>query len=101
AVGTDSLASAPDLNVFAELREMRRLAPTVPASRLLASATYEGARALGFDSEFGTIAAGKSARLISVEMPAAVEDVEEYLVSGVEPDRVRWLESETHRQSEI
>ena len=31
AVGTDSLASVPDLNVFAELAEMRRLAPEVPA----------------------------------------------------------------------
>ena len=31
AVGTDSLASAPDLNVFAELATMRALAPTVPA----------------------------------------------------------------------
>ena len=31
AVGTDSLASVPDLNVFAELAEMRRLAPAVPA----------------------------------------------------------------------
>ena len=42
AVGTDSLASAPDLNVFAELATMRALAPSVPASRLLASATIEG-----------------------------------------------------------
>ena len=31
AVGTDSLASAPDLNVFAELATMRALAPGVPA----------------------------------------------------------------------
>lgn len=93
AVGTDSLASAPDLNVFAELREMRLLAPTVPAGRLLASATFEGARALGFDNEFGTIAAGKSARLIAVEMPAGVEDVEEYLVSGIQPGQIHWVES--------
>ena len=33
AVGTDSLASAPDLNVFAELATMRALAPSVPAAR--------------------------------------------------------------------
>ena len=30
AVGTDSLASVPDLNLFSELAEMRRLAPAVP-----------------------------------------------------------------------
>src|SRR5439155_5306941 len=55
AVGTDSLASAPDLSVFAELATMRALAPTVPAASLLDSATRQGARALGFDADYGTI----------------------------------------------
>jgi cytosine/adenosine deaminase-related metal-dependent hydrolase len=91
AIGTDSLASAPDLNVFSELRELRRLAPSVPAARLLDSATRQGARGLGFDAEFGTIEAGKSARLIAVSVPDGVEDVEEYLVSGIQPDQSRWL----------
>src|SRR3954447_96766 len=48
AIGTDSLASVEDLNLFAELAEVRRLAPGVSASRLLESATLIGARALGF-----------------------------------------------------
>ena len=91
AVGTDSLASTPDLNVFAELRELRRLAPSVSAARLLDSATRQGARALGFGAEFGTIEAGKTARLIAVGVPNAVEDVEEYLVSGIQPDQVKWI----------
>jgi aminodeoxyfutalosine deaminase len=91
AIGTDSLASTPDLNVFSELRELRRLAPSVPAGRLLDSATQQGARALGFHDEFGTIEAGKSAHLIAVSVPAGVEDVEEYLVSGIQPDQVRWI----------
>jgi cytosine/adenosine deaminase-related metal-dependent hydrolase len=90
AVGTDSLASAPDLNVFAELAEMRRLAPAVPAAALLYSATRQGARALGFDADYGTIQAGKSARLIAVSVPSDVADVEEYLVSGIQPEQVRW-----------
>jgi cytosine/adenosine deaminase-related metal-dependent hydrolase len=51
AVGTDSLASTPDLNMFSELAAMRALAPDVPASRLIRSATLDGARALGFDAE--------------------------------------------------
>jgi cytosine/adenosine deaminase-related metal-dependent hydrolase len=91
AIGTDSLASAPDLNVFAELATLRALAPTVPASRLLASATIEGARALGFDADYGTIEPGKSARLVAVEIPLATRDVEEYLVSGVEADQIQWV----------
>jgi cytosine/adenosine deaminase-related metal-dependent hydrolase len=92
AIGTDSLASAPDLSVFAELATLRALAPTVPASNLLASATIEGARALGFDADYGTIEPGKSARLVVVDVPAGAGDVEEYLVSGVQRDQIRWIE---------
>jgi aminodeoxyfutalosine deaminase len=91
AVGTDSLASAPDLNVFAELATMRALAPAVPATRLLESATRHGAAALGFDAEYGTIEPGKRARLIAVDVPPGTGDVEEYLVSGVRRDQIRWL----------
>ena len=91
AVGTDSLASSPDLNLFSELATMRALAPGVPASRLLESATLEGARALGFDAEFGSLEAGKRARILAVTIPEGVTDVEEYLVSGVEPDQLFWV----------
>jgi len=92
AVGTDSLASAPDLNVFAELATMRALAPTIPAASLLESATRQGARALGFDAEYGAIEPGKRARLLAVAVPAGTDDVEEYLVSGVTPDQLRWID---------
>jgi cytosine/adenosine deaminase-related metal-dependent hydrolase len=91
AVGTDSLASVPDLNVFAELAEMRRLAPEVPARRLLEAATINGARALGFEPEFGTIDSGKRDALVAVELDGFVPSVEEYLVSGVDRSQVRWV----------
>jgi aminodeoxyfutalosine deaminase len=91
AIGTDSLASAPDLNMFAELATMRALAPAVPAAALLESATLQGARALGFDAQYGTIEPAKAARLVAVSLPSSVDDVEEYLVSGVQPDQIRWL----------
>jgi cytosine/adenosine deaminase-related metal-dependent hydrolase len=92
AVGTDSLASAPDLNVFAELATMRALAPTVSAGALLDSATRQGAHALGFDADYGTIEPGKSGRLLTVSLPANTENVEEYLVNGIEPNQIRWIE---------
>ena len=92
ALGTDSLASAPDLNVFAELELMRRLAPSVPAHRLLACATVRGAEALGFAGELGQIAPGRRAELIAVRVPRDVTDVEEYLLGGIVPDQVTWLE---------
>jgi aminodeoxyfutalosine deaminase len=92
AVGTDSLASAPDLNVFAELATMRALAPSVPAASLLESATIEGARALGFDADYGTIEPGKSARLLAVTLPSSNIDVEEYLVGGIDQSQIRWID---------
>jgi aminodeoxyfutalosine deaminase len=91
AFGTDSLASAPDLNLFFELAEARRLAPRVPARALLESATCRGAAALCFEKDFGTIEPGRRAHLIAVRTPADVDDVEEYLVGGIEPSAVRWL----------
>jgi aminodeoxyfutalosine deaminase len=93
AIGTDSLASVADLNLFAELHEVRRLAPAVPASKLLASATRSGAEALGFGSELGTLEPGKRAKLVAVRVPARVNDVEEYLVSGIEARDTCWLDT--------
>jgi aminodeoxyfutalosine deaminase len=93
AVGTDSLASVPDLNIFAELAEMRRLAPEVPARLLLESATVNGARALGFESDFGSIEPGKSNRLIAISLDAPVTNIEEHLVSGIHSEQIRWLAS--------
>jgi cytosine/adenosine deaminase-related metal-dependent hydrolase len=91
AFGTDSLASVEDLNLFGELALARRLAPGVPARRLIESATAIGARALGFGDDYGTIEPGKRAALISVRLPDGVRDVEEYLVSGVSAGDVAWI----------
>jgi cytosine/adenosine deaminase-related metal-dependent hydrolase len=94
AIGTDSLASAPDLSIWPELAEMRRLAPGVPAARLLDSATRVGAECLGFGSDFGTIEPGKQAALVAVTVPPGIEtaaEVEEYLVSGIDAAAIRWV----------
>jgi cytosine/adenosine deaminase-related metal-dependent hydrolase len=94
AIGTDSLASVEDLNLFNEMAEVRRLAPHVPAARILASATLAGAQALGFASELGSIEPGKRAQLLAVRIPAGVTDVEQYLVGGgIEPGDIRWLDT--------
>lgn len=90
AVGTDSLASVPDLSVFAELAEMRRLDPAQPAASLLWSATRAGAEALGW-SHRGAIAKGMEASLIAVRCDPSVDDVEEYLMSGITSEDVGWV----------
>ena len=67
---------------------------TFPARALLESATKHGADALGFGSELGTIEPGKRAELIAVRLPDGVDDVEEYLVRGVQPRDIQWLNAE-------
>jgi 5-methylthioadenosine/S-adenosylhomocysteine deaminase len=91
AFGTDSLASASDLNVFSEIAEARRLAPRVPARAILESATRRGAAALGFGDDYGTIEPGKRAALIAVRVPVDVGDVEEYLLSGITASDIAWV----------
>jgi cytosine/adenosine deaminase-related metal-dependent hydrolase len=91
AIGTDSLASVGDLNLFSELAALGRLAPGVNPGDLLRSATLAGAEALGFGESHGAIARGRRAALIAVEVPPGTTDVEQYLVSGIAPGKVRWV----------
>src|SRR6185369_13898461 len=62
ALGTDSLASAPDLDLFAEMAALRQEHPGLPPAAVLLMGTFNGARALGLEEMFGSVAAGKSAR---------------------------------------
>jgi len=64
ALGTDSLASNPDLDLLAEARFVHRLYPDFPGDRLLHMATLAGAEALGWADETGSLAPGKSADLV-------------------------------------
>jgi 5-methylthioadenosine/S-adenosylhomocysteine deaminase len=92
AFGTDSLASSPDLDMFAELAAARAVS-RVPAARLLESATRRGAEALGLGDELGSLAPGRRAELLAVRIPEGVVDVEEYLVNGrVQPADTYWLD---------
>jgi len=57
-LGTDSVASVAPLDMLAEARAARRLAPLTP-DQLLELATLGGARAIGVDSETGSLRVGK------------------------------------------
>src|SRR5688500_6218670 len=65
AIGTDSCASSPDLNVVEELRVLRRVAPDVPAQGLWEMITVRAARAVALDGHVGTLARGKRADLVA------------------------------------
>lgn len=64
ALGTDSVASNPDLDLFAEARFLRHLYPDIDGTALLRMATRSGAEALGWDDETGSLDVGKSADLV-------------------------------------
>lgn len=61
-LGTDSLASNDDLDLWAELRAVRGMLPVeTPLHDLLAMVTVHPARFLGIGDEYGSLEAGKRA----------------------------------------
>jgi cytosine/adenosine deaminase-related metal-dependent hydrolase len=90
ALGTDSLASNPDLDVLAEARFLHRRDPDFPGDQLLRMATLAGAEALGRAAEAGSLEPGKSADLAVVPLgPEAAAGADPYrrLLAGAEPVR--------------
>lgn len=69
ALGTDSLASNPDLDILAEARFLRRHYSEVAPATLLRMLTLNGAEALGFDAIAGSLTPGKSADLVVLPLP--------------------------------
>ncbi len=75
ALGTDSVASNNDLDMFGEMRTTALVSkglyqdPTLlPAAEVLEMATINGARALGREKEIGSLEAGKYADLIAIDL---------------------------------
>lgn len=75
ALGTDGAASNNDLDMFGEMRTAALLAKAVgedasavPAATALQMATLNGARALGIDSETGSLEVGKAADIVAIDL---------------------------------
>ncbi len=64
-LGTDSVASVGRLDLFSEARAARALG-ALSADEAVALCTLDGARALGLESEIGTLTAGKWGDVIAV-----------------------------------
>lgn len=84
-LGTDSLASSPDLDVLAEIPVLGAVFPEVPVERWLAACTHEAAAALGLRS-LGRIEAGASPGLVAL---AGVRGLSE-LLQRPPPHRAWW-----------
>lgn len=81
-VGTDSAASNEDLDLVAEARALREIAPTVSASRLLRMLTLEGATALGLDRHIGSLTIGKHADIVAMRVPSTEQPADALLEHG-------------------
>jgi cytosine/adenosine deaminase-related metal-dependent hydrolase len=86
ALGTDSLASCPDLDVLAEAACARERFPEVPPARWLEAITAGGAEVLGV-AGMGIVEEGTAAPLLHVEIPETETPVERLL------DGTRWRRS--------
>jgi cytosine/adenosine deaminase-related metal-dependent hydrolase len=70
-LGTDSLASSPSLNMWDEMRCALQIhrRDGITAEDVLRLATVGGAKALGMETEIGSLEPGKKADIIAVPLP--------------------------------
>jgi len=99
ALGTDSRASNPDLDLLAEMRHAVQAHPATDPQLVLRMGTLAGADALGRSDEVGSITCGKLANLIAIPVAEdlkldAAELLESLLSSEAPPSSV-WLRGAT------
>jgi cytosine/adenosine deaminase-related metal-dependent hydrolase len=83
ALGTDSLASNPDLSVLNEMRFLwRRQRQELSGADLLRMGTLNGARALGWGGQVGSLTPGKHADFITIELASTGDEPHEALFAG-------------------
>ena len=69
ALGTDSRASTPDLDMMAELRHVAKTHPSLSPEMILPMGTMAGAKALGMADHVGSLEIGKRADLAVFALP--------------------------------
>jgi len=99
SLGADGAPCNNRLDMFTEMRTaalLQKLAhgpEIVPARRVLQMATIDGARALGLESEIGSLEVGKRADMIVVDLErlhyTPAPDIISALVYSAQPDDVR------------
>lgn len=82
-LGTDSRASNPELSLFAEMRHVAKAHPSIAPAVILRMATLDGANALGWATEVGSLTPGKSADLVAVPLPPGASGAGNELLAAV------------------
>ncbi|MCF7803882.1 MAG: amidohydrolase family protein [Candidatus Marinimicrobia bacterium] len=90
-LGTDNIVSSGDYQMQNEMRAAQETYGLSPKD-ILSMATYQGAKALGFEEQIGSIEKGKYGYLLMMENPFAVDkDPYEALLESDKP--ITWLEN--------
>lgn len=82
-IGSDSLASSPDLSILSEMREVAAKHPTVSPDAILRMATHSGAEALGVNDRAGSIRPGAPADMVAVNVPGGIDGRANSLLESV------------------
>jgi cytosine/adenosine deaminase-related metal-dependent hydrolase len=90
ALGTDSLAGVPSLNLFDEMAFVLDKYPGLSPFDVLPLVTINGARALG-RNDLGAAEPGRRARLIYVDVTATSKRDAALHLTASRPKRVEWL----------
>ena len=75
-IGTDSIMSNWQLSIWEEIKTIKKYQSYVQLSDLLKWGTLNGANALGYQKQLGSIASGKSPGLINIELDWQGEDTD-------------------------
>jgi aminodeoxyfutalosine deaminase len=88
-LGTDSLASNTSLNLFEEMRALRRNFAHISSPEIVDMVTRRPARAIGLPGQLGEIAIGAFADLIAVPYSGPLDEVFEAVIDNSSP--IRWM----------
>jgi cytosine/adenosine deaminase-related metal-dependent hydrolase len=83
ALGTDSRASNPDLDLLAEMRHLIRIHSDLSPHSVLRMGTLAGAKALGRDEDVGSISEGKLANLVAIPIEDSTPTMPDEILSAI------------------
>jgi aminodeoxyfutalosine deaminase len=91
ALGTDSLASNQDLNLWEEMAFLHRSFPDITPEDILKMATLNGARALDLEEKLGSLSTGKRAEMIFLPLDGgSIKELPEVILFSHGKD-LRWI----------
>jgi cytosine/adenosine deaminase-related metal-dependent hydrolase len=88
-LGTDSLASNSDLNLFAEMRALQQAQPDLAAVQILEMVTVNSARAVRLPHQIGQISSGFIPDMLAIPVTVSPTDVFDSIVRFEKP--ISWM----------